>query len=163
MSDFEEKYINLTEEFSQFKLNHNDEIAKLEEDFKEQKAQLESDMATKVDEYVSLKADFDAVSAEKEDLEKKVESLEKEFAAIEEAKMASLREEVSALNKEVYGNLTDEQINSFEESTLKQYVDLFSHQKSKMPSIKQNVDTNNQYGGDFDDNDPVNSLLSKIQ
>jgi allophanate hydrolase subunit 1 len=164
MSDFEEKYTNLVEEFSEFKMNHNDEITKLENDFKEQKAKLESDMAEKVNDYVSLKADFDAMSAEKEELEKKVEELENEFSAIEAEKLNSLRKEVSALNKEVYGNLTEEQINSFEEATLKQYVDLFSHQKSNMPSVKPNVDSNNQYQGkDFEDANPVDSLLNRIQ
>lgn len=165
MSDFEEKYTNLVEEFSEFKLNHNDEIAKLENDFKEQKAKLESDMAEKVNDYVSLKADFDALSVEKEELEKKVESLEQEFSAIEEQRLNSLREEVSTLNKEVYGNLTEEQINSFEETTLKQYVDLFSHQKANMPSsVQPNVDTTNQYKGDFDEEkSPVDSLLARIQ
>lgn len=165
MSDFEEKYTNLVEEFSEFKLNHNDEVAKLENDFKEQKAKLESDMAEKVNDYVSLKADFDALSVEKEELEKKVESLEQEFSAIEEQRLNSLREEVSTLNKEVYGNLTEEQINSFEEATLKQYVGLFSHQKANMPSsVQQNVDTTNQYKGDFDEEkSPVDSLLARIQ
>ncbi len=165
MSDFEEKYTNLVEEFSEFKLNHNDEVAQLENDFKEQKAKLESDMAEKVNDYVSLKADFDALSVEKEELEKKVESLEQEFSAIEEQRLNSLREEVSTLNKEVYGNLTEEQINSFEEATLKQYVDLFSHQKANMPSsVQQNVDSNNQYRDDFEeDKSPVDSLLAKIQ
>lgn len=165
MSDFEEKYTNLVEEFSQFKLEHNDEITKLEEDFKEQKAQLESDMAEKINDYVSLKADFDAMSVEKEELEKKVKALEDEFSAIEEQKLNDLRKEVSDLNKEVYGNLTEEQINSFEESTLNRYVDLFTHQKNNMPSIKPQHEANNQYqGGDFDDEDvnPVDSLLNKI-
>lgn len=165
MSDFEEKYTNLVDEFSQFKLEHNDEITKLKNDFKEQKAQLESDMADKVNDYVSLKADFDALSAEKENLEKQVETLQNEFAAIEEAKMASLRQEVVALNQEVYGNLTEEQINSFEEATLKQYVDLFTHQKEHMPSsVKPNVDSNNHYSGDFEEElSPVDSLMAKIQ
>lgn len=164
MSDFEEKYTNLVEEFSEFKMSHNDQIAELEKDFKEQKAQLESDMAEKVNDYVSLKADFDALSAEKEDLEKKVESLQNEFAAIEEQRVSSLREQVSTLNKEVYGNLTEEQINSFEESTLKQYVDLFSHQKANMPtSVQPNVNENNPYSGDFqEEQTPIDSLITKI-
>lgn len=164
MSDFEEKYTNLVEEFSQFKLEHNDEITKLEEDFKEQKAQLESDMAEKVSEYVSLKADFDAMNAEKEELEKKVKALEDEFSAIEEEKINGLRKQVSDLNKEVYGNLTEEQINSFEESTLNQYVDLFTHQKNNMPSIKAKHNGGQQYDdGDFEEKSPVDSLLNKIQ
>lgn len=165
MSDFEEKYTNLVDEFSEFKLNHNDEIAKLENDFKEQKAKLESDMAEKVNDYVSLKADFDALTVEKEELAKKVESLENEFSAIEAERLNSLREEVSALNKEVYGNLTEEQINSFEEATLKQYIGLFSHQKANIPtSVQQNVDATNQYQGDFqEEQNAVDSLLSRIQ
>lgn len=163
MSDFEEKYTDLVEEFSQFKLNHQDEITKLEEDFKAQKEGLEADMAEKVNEYITLKADFDAISAEKEELEAKVQTLETEFAKIEEEKLSSLRKEVSTLNQEVYGNLTEEQINSFEEATLRQYVDLFSHQKAKMPSVGQNVDSGKPYEGDFEDKDPADMLLARIQ
>ena len=163
MSDFEEKYTDLVEEFSQFKLNHQDEITKLEEDFKAQKEGLEADMAEKVNEYITLKADFDAVNAEKEELEAKVQTLENEFAKIEEEKLSSLRKEVSTLNQEVYGNLTEEQINSFEEATLKQYVDLFSHQKAKIPTIGQSVDSDKPYEGDFEEKDPTETLLARIQ
>ena len=69
------------------------------------------------------------------------------------------------MNKEVYGNLTEEQINSFEEETLNTYIDLFTHQKENMPQIKENFKADDKYDDDFQegDVDPVSSLLGKIQ
>lgn len=165
MSDFEEKYTNLVEEFSDFKMSTKEEIAKLEEDFKEQKVQLEADMAKKVEEIVALKSDFDALTAEKEELAAKVKTYEEEFSAIKEEKINGLRQKVIELNKEVYGNLTEEQINSFEEETLNTYIDLFTHQKENMPQIKENFKADDKYDDDFQegDVDPVSSLLGKIQ
>lgn len=165
MSDFEEKYTNLVEEFSDFKMSTKDEIAKLEEDFKEQKVALEAETAKKVEEIVALKSDFDALTAEKEELAAKVETYEKEFASIQEEKINGLRQKVIELNKEVYGNLTEEQINSFEEATLNTYIDLFTHQKENMPSIKAEFKADDKYDDDFQegDVDPVSSLLGKIQ
>lgn len=165
MSDFEEKYTNLVEEFSDFKMSTKDEIAKLKEDFKEQKVALEAETAKKVEEIVALKSDFDTLTAEKEELEAKVKTYEEEFSAIQEKKINDLRERVIDLNKEVYGNLTDEQINSFEEETLNMYIDLFTHQKENMPQIKENFKADDKYDDDFQegDVDPVSSLLGKIQ
>lgn len=166
MSDnFEEKYSNLVEEFGEFKLSTKDKIAELKEDFKEQKVALEAETAKKVEEIVALKSDFDALTAEKEELAAKVETYEKEFASIQEEKINGLRQKVIELNKEVYGNLTEEQINSFEEATLNTYIDLFTHQKENMPQIKENFKADDKYDDDFQegDVDPVSSLLGKIQ
>lgn len=165
MSDFEEKYTNLVEEFSDFKMSTKDEIAKLEEDFKEQKVALEAETAKKVEEIVALKSDFDALTAENEELAAKVKTYEEEFSAIKEEKINGLRQKVIDLNKEVYGNLTEEQINSFEEETLNTYIDLFTHQKENMPQIKENFKADDKYDDNFQegDVDPVSSLLSKIQ
>lgn len=165
MSDFEEKYTNLVEEFSDFKMSTKDEIAKLEEDFKEQKVALEAETAKKVEEIVALKSDFDALTAENEELAAKVKTYEEEFSAIKEEKINGLRQKVIDLNKEVYGNLTEEQINSFEEETLNTYIDLFTHQKENMPQIKENFKADDKYDDDFQegDVDPVSSLLGKIQ
>lgn len=165
MSDFEEKYTNLVEEFGEFKLSTKDEIAKMQEDFKEQKIQLEAETAKKVEEIVALKSDFDALTAEKEELEAKVKTYEEEFSAIKEEKINNLRQRVIDLNKEVYGNLTEENINSFEEETLNMYIDLFTHQKENMPSIKAEFKADDKYDDDFQegDVDPVSSLLGKIQ
>ncbi len=165
MSDFEEKYTNLVEEFSDFKMSTKEEIAKLEEDFKEQKVALEAETAKKVEEIVALKSDFDALTAEKEELAAKVETYEKEFASIQEEKINGLRKKVIELNKEVYGNLTEEQINSFEEATLNTYIDLFTHQKENMPQIKESFKADDKYDDNFQegDVDPVSSLLGKIQ
>lgn len=165
MSDFEEKYTNLVEEFSDFKMSTKDEIAKLEEDFKEQKVALEAETAKKVEEIVALKSDFDALTAENEELAAKVKTYEEEFSAIKEEKINGLRQKVIDLNKEVYGNLTEEQINSFEEETLNTYIDLFTHQKENMPSIKAEFKADDKYDDNFQegDVDPVSSLLGKIQ
>lgn len=165
MSDFEEKYTNLVEEFSDFKMSTKEEIAKLEEDFKEQKVALEAETAKKVEEIVALKSDFDALTAENEELAAKVKTYEEEFSAIKEEKINGLRQKVIDLNKEVYGNLTEEQINSFEEETLNTYIDLFTHQKENMPQIKENFKADDKYDDDFQegDVDPVSSLLGKIQ
>lgn len=166
MSDnFEEKYSNLVEEFGEFKLSSKDEIAKLKEDFKEQKVALEAETAKKVEEIVALKSDFDALTAENEELAAKVKTYEEEFSAIKEEKINGLRQKVIDLNKEVYGNLTEEQINSFEEETLNTYIDLFTHQKENMPQIKENFKADDKYDDDFQegDVDPVSSLLGKIQ
>lgn len=165
MSDFEEKYTNLVEEFSDFKMSTKEEIAKLEEDFKEQKVALEAETAKKVEEIVALKSDFDALTAENEELAAKVKTYEEEFSAIKEEKINGLRQKVIDLNKEVYGNLTEEQINSFEEETLNTYIDLFTHQKENMPQIKENFKADDKYDDNFQegDVDPVSSLLSKIQ
>lgn len=165
MSDFEEKYTNLVEEFSDFKMSTKEEIAKLEEDFKEQKVALEAETAKKVEEIVALKSDFDALTAENEELAAKVKTYEEEFSAIKEEKINGLRQKVIELNKEVYGNLTEEQINSFEEETLNTYIDLFTHQKENMPQIKENFKADDKYDDNFQegDVDPVSSLLGKIQ
>ena len=162
---FEEKYTNLVEEFSDFKVSTKEEIAKLEEDFKEQKVALEAETAKKVEEIVALKSDFDALTAENEDLAAKVKTYEEEFSAIKEEKINGLRQKVIDLNKDVYGNLTEEQINSFEEETLNTYIDLFTHQKENMPQIKENFKADDKYDDDFQegDVDPVSSLLGKIQ
>lgn len=162
MSDFEEKYVNLVEEFSQYKDSKKDEIAELENSFKEQKTELEAQMVSETEKYMNLKNEFDSLTSEKEEMEKELNEFKAKFAEQKEAKLTSLREEVSALNKEVYGNLTDEQINSFEEATLQSYADLFAHQKENMPSIQQNVNVTDQYSQTEVEEDPIKSLMSKI-
>jgi len=161
MSDFEEKYVNLMEEFSQYKDSKKEEIDGLKNEFKEQKTELETQMVSETEKYMNLKNEFDSLSSEKEEMEKELNEFRTKFAEQEEARLTSLRDEVSALNKEVYGNLTDEQINSFEESTLQSYKDLFAHQKENMPSIKPELNPGDQYS-DNEDADPIDSLLSKI-
>ena len=161
MSDFEEKYINLVEEFSQYKDSKKEEIDGLKNEFKEQKTELENQMVSEAEKFMNLKNEFDSLTSEKEAMEKELTEFKTKFAEQEEARLTSLREEVSALNKEVYGNLTDEQINSFEESTLQSYADLFTHQKENMPNIKPEVNPADQYSETKDD-DLVGSLLSKI-
>ena len=118
-------------------------------------------MVSETEKYMNLKNEFDSLSTEKDEMEKELNEFKAKFAEQEQARLTSLREEVSALNKEVYGNLTEEQINSFEESTLQSYADLFNHQKENMPNIKPEVNPVDQYS-DSNDDDLVGSLLSKI-
>lgn len=162
MSDFEEKYVNLVEEFSQYKDSKKEEIDGLKNEFKEQKTELENQMVSETEKYMNLKNEFDSLSSEKEAMEKELNEFKTKFAEQEQARLTSLREEVTALNKEVYGNLTEEQINSFEESTLQSYANLFAHQKENMPSIKPEVNPEDQYSDAGHDDDLVGSLLSKI-
>lgn len=161
MSDFEEKYINLVDEFSQYKDSKKEEIDGLKEEFKQQKTELESQMVSETEKYMNLKNEFDSLTSEKDAMEKELNEFKAKFAEQEEARLTGLREQVSALNKEVYGNLTEEQINSFEESTLQGYVDLFAHQKENMPSVKANPNPADQYS-ETNDDDLIGSLLSKI-
>lgn len=167
MSDqFEEKYISLMEDFNQFKDEKKDEIAKLEADFKEQKTQLEKDFADKVEENLKLQKDFEELTAEKEGLEAKVQKFEEDFAKIEEEKLSSLRSEVSKLNEEVHGTLTEEQINSFEEATLEHYVGLFGNIKKHMKTtVKPNVDPTNQYSEEKPQktDDPVVNMVNMVK
>lgn len=166
MSDFEEKYINLMEDFNQFKDEKKDEIAKMEADFKEQKTQLEKDFADKVEENLKLQKDFEALTSEKEELEAKVSKFEEDFAKIEEEKLSSLREDVTKLNEEVHGTLTEEQINSFEEATLEHYIDLFGNIKQHMKTtVKPNVDPSNQYSEQKPQKtkDPITNMTNMVQ
>lgn len=147
MSDqFEEKYIKLMDDFNDFKDEKKAEIDNLTADFKDQKTQMEKDFADKVEENLKLQNDFSALQEEKEALEKKVEAFEADFAKIEEEKLGSLRAKVTELNDQVHGNLTEDQINSFEEATLEHYVGFMTSIAENMPGeIKPNPDSKNNY------------------
>lgn len=162
MSDFEEKYVNLVEEFSQYKDSQKEEIDGMKNEFKEQKTELEKQLVSETEKYMNLKNEFDSLTSEKQSMEEELNEFKAKFAEQEEARLASLRQTVSDLNKEVYGNLTDEQINSFEESTLQDYADLFAHQKENMPSIKPETNPVDQYSDSGDNGDNYDSLLSRI-
>lgn len=164
MSDnFEDKYIKLLDEFNEFKETHKEDISKLENEFKEQKADLESQTIAETEKFMNLKNDFEAMSAEKEKIETELNDYKEKFAKFEEEKLSSLRKEVIELNKEVFGNLSDDQINSFEESTLMGYKDLFLHQKEKMPSIQQAINPTDQYSQTEETpKDPIAGLMSRL-
>lgn len=163
MSDFEEKYVNLVEEFSEYKDNQKTEIAKLEDEFKEQKTELEAQIVSETEKYMNLKSEFDEMSSAKDSLEAELNEFKEKFAKYEENKLNSLRDEVRTLNKEVYGSLTDEQINSFEEATLLNFKDVFSHQKEKIPQVQAPVDPVDQYSENGQENDsPIKGLMSRI-
>lgn len=162
MSDFEEKYVNLVEEFSQYKDSKKEEIDGLKNEFKEQKTELESQMVSETEKYMNLKNEFDSLTADKEAMEKELNEFRAKFAKQEEERLTSLRAEVTALNKEVYGNLTEEQINSFEESTLQDYAKLFAHQKENMPTLQAEVNPVDQYSQTPEDGDNFDTLLSRL-
>lgn len=147
MSDqFEEKYIKLMDDFNDFKDEKKTEIDELKAEFKDQKTQMEKDFADKVEENLKLQNEFNDLKTEKEALEQKVEKFEADFAKIEEEKLGALRTEVTELNEKVHGNLTEDQINSFEEATLSHYVSLFTSIADNMTTkVTQNVKVDNNY------------------
>lgn len=171
MSDqFEEKYINLMDEYNEFKDAKRVEIDELNASFKDQKTQLEKDFADKVEENLKLQNDFNDLKTEKEALEEKVKGFEAEFAKIEEEKLTGLRTKVTELNDQVCGNLTEDQINSFEEATLEHYVGLFTSIADNMTTnVKQNPKPENNYSdnqtsNDFEDSDDhIGNLTNLVQ
>lgn len=171
MSDqFEEKYISLMDEYNNFKDAKRVEIDELNAGFKEQKTQLEKDFADKVEENLKLQNDFNDLKIEKEALEEKVKAFEADFAKIEEEKLSGLRVKVTELNDQVHGNLTEDQINSFEEATLEHYIGLFSNIAEHMTTtVKTKVDPTNNYAdngnsSDFaDSDDHIGNLTNLVQ
>ena len=167
---FEEKYIKLMDEFNEFKDAKRVEIDELNAGFKDQKTQLEKDFADKVEENLKLQNDFNDLKTEKEALEEKVKGFESEFAKIEEEKLSGLRTKVTELNDQVHGNLTEDQINSFEEATLEHYVGLFTSISENMTTtVRTNVDPTNNYSDnhettDFEDaDDHIGNLTNLVQ
>ena len=168
MSDqFEEKYISLMDEYNEFKDAKRVEIEELNAGFKEQKTQLEKDFADKVEENLKLQNDFNELQAEKEALEQKVQGFEADFAKMEEERLSGLRVQVTELNDQVHGTLTEDQINSFEEATLQHYVGLFTNIAENMPAgVQQNTQTENHYSNptDFEDaDDHIGNMTNLLQ
>lgn len=145
MSDFEEKYNNIVDEFSQFKMSSADELNKMKEEFAKEKEELEKEAATKVAEVLELQNKVDALTQEKTSLKEEVDQYKETFAKFEEERLSELRAEVSALNKEVYGGLKEERIEQLSESALKEYRDVFSHQKEHMVVLSREQNTGNKY------------------
>jgi len=163
MSDnFESKYNEVVEKFNDFKMEKVDEINSMKEEFKATKEKLEADKADKVEEVLSLKTEIDTLKQEKEALESKVSEFEDTFKQMEEEKLSELREQVTKLNEEVNGDLTKEEIDSFEESTLNRYVQTFSHIAEHMVKVTKPVDPqkNEQYKVEETDKDV--SLAQKL-
>jgi len=139
MSDFEEKYNEMVETFNEFKMEKVDEINSMKEEFKATKEKLEADKADEMKKALEFKAEIDALKQEKEELQAKLSEYEESFKQIEEEKLSSLREKVMQLNADVNGDLTEEEINSFEESTLNRYVQTFEHIAQHMVKISEPV------------------------
>lgn len=162
MSDFEKKYTEVVEEFNNFKMEKVEEVNKMKEEFKATKEKLEADKADKVEEVLGLKAEIETLQQDKEALESKVSEFEETFKQIEEEKLSGLREEVEKLNEKVNGDLTKEEIDSFEEATLNRYVQTFSHIAEHMVKVTKPVDPqkNEQYKAGGTDEDV--SLAEKL-
>lgn len=165
MSDqFEDKYIKLMDDFNDYKDEMKTEIDKLNSDFKDQKIKLEKDFADKVEENLKLQNDFNALQEEKNSLQEKVDAFEAEFSKLEEERLSSLRTQVTELNDQVHGNLTEDQINSFEEASLKHYVGLFTNIAEHM-TVKPNPDPQNNYSHQEpkqDDGDHIANLTNLV-
>ena len=167
MSDFEEKYSNLLEDYNELKVKHADEIKALEEDFAQEKETLQQSIEDKASEYSTLKADFDALQDEKVKIEETAKQLAEEFAKIEEAKLVELRKEVTELNEEMSGILTEEDINSFSEKRLNFFINHYKNQKEHMPkasTIKAPLNPENQYSENKseEDKDSIEALLDFV-
>ena len=136
MSDFEEKYNKLF-----------DEHEALKSDYAEEKQKLEDSISEKVTQYSDLKSDFDELQADYDELKVKAKELSDEFAKIQEEKLSGLRTQVTELNEEMKGILTEEDINSFSESTLNFWVEQYENQKENIEqnAIKTPLNGNNQY------------------
>lgn len=139
MSDFEEKYNEMVDKFNEFKMEKVDEINSMKEEFKATKEKLEADKADEMKKALEFKAEIEALKQEKEGLEVKLSEYEESFKKIEEEKLSSLREKVMQLNAEVNGDLTEEEIDSFEEATLNRYVQTFEHIAQHMVKIAEPV------------------------
>lgn len=167
MSDFEEKYSNLLEKHNELKATHADEIKKLEESFEQEKETLQQSIEDKASEYSTLKADFDALQEEKSKIESTAKQLAEEFAKIEEAKLAELRTEVTALNEEMSGILTEEDINSFSEKRLNFFINQYKNQKEHMKQgavLQKPINPTNQYAQKpAEEKDSIEALLDYVQ
>lgn len=136
MSDFEAKYNEMVDKFNEFKMEKVDEINTMKEEFKATKEKLEADKADEMKKALEFKAEIDTLKQEKEALEAKVSEFEESFKQIEEEKLSGLREKVMKLNADVNGDLTQEEVDSFEESTLNRYVQTFEHIAQHMVKVK---------------------------
>jgi len=166
MSDFEEKYSKLLEDHNQLKMEHKEEIEKLQADFDAEKETLQQSIEDKASEYSSLKSDFDALTQEHEELKVTAKNLADEFAKIEEARLSEKRAEVIELNTEMSGILTEEDINSFSEARLDFFINQYTNQKKHMAkeTIKEPIDPTNQYSEKekTESVDPIQGMLDFV-
>ena len=154
MSDFEAKYKEMVDKFNEFKMEKVDEINTMKEEFKATKEKLEADKADEMRKALEFKAEIETLQQDKEALEAKVSEYEESFKQIEEEKLSGLREKVMKLNADVNGDLTKEEVESFEESTLNRYVQTFEHIAQHMVKVTKPADTKkvDQYKVEDDEN-----------
>ena len=154
MSDFEAKYNEMVDKFNEFKMEKVDEINTMKEEFKATKEKLEADKADEMRKALEFKAEIETLQQDKEALEAKVSEYEESFKQIEEEKLSGLREKVMKLNADVNGDLTPEEVESFEESTLNRYVQTFEHIAQHMVKVTKPAETQkvDQYKVEDDEN-----------
>lgn len=164
MSDFEKKYNEVVDEFSKFKMDSADELNNLKNEFSQKKEELELEMASKTEEILGLKNDIDTLSKENESLKESVSKYEEAFNKIEEEKLSGLRSDLSELNKEVHGGLTEERINELSESSLKEFIEIFSNQKAHIITLSPTHQSGEQYKEQDTDKDaaPLNQLAARL-
>ena len=165
MSDFEKKYNEVVDEFSKFKMESADELNKIKEEFAQKKEELELEAAETTKEVLSLKNDIESLTQEKLALEEEVGKYKETFAKMEEEKLNELRTELTALNKEVNGGLKEERITEMSESGLKEFIEVFSHQKEHMVTLSPQNEFNNKYSEDkkVDENAaPLDQLAQRM-
>lgn len=166
MSDkFEEKYTQVMDEFSQFKIEKADEITQLKDSFKEEKEALELEMAGKVEEVLNLKNEITSLKEEKESLSEKVAEFEEKFSAIEEEKLASLREHLTELNEKLGAGLSEERISNLTENGLKYHIETFENiEKNTSVEVKANTQEEQHYQEQEIDTDaaPVDQFMARL-
>ena len=162
MSDFEEKYNKLFDSHKELEA----EKEKIVADFAAEKEQLEASISEKANQYSELQADFEELKTDYDELKAKAKTLSEEFEKIQEEKLSDLRTQVTELNTEMKGILTEEDINSFSENTLNFWVKQYETQKENIEStpIKKPLNATNQYSEteQKEDADPITSLLDFV-
>ena len=161
MSDFEAKYNKLFDEHKALE----SEKTELEASFAEEKQRLEDSISEKATQYSELKTDFDELQTSYNELKEKAKELSDEFEKIQEEKLSGLRAQVVELNTEMKGILSEEDINSFSESTLNFWVEQYENQKENIEQnvIKAPISGENQYSEQNPESkDPIESLLDFV-
>lgn len=162
MSDFEEKYNKLFDSHKELEA----EKEKIVAEFAAEKEQLEASISEKANQYSELQADFEELKTDYDELKAKAKTLSEEFEKIQEEKLSDLRTQVTELNTEMKGILTEEDINSFSENTLNFWVKQYETQKENIEAapIKKPLNANNQYSEteQKEDADPITSLLDFV-
>ena len=167
MSDLEQKYNNVVDEFNQFKLTAADNARKAEEEFAAKKSQLESEKADKIEENLALKNELETLKKEKKDLEAKVAEFKEKFDQIENERLSALRAKVTELSKKVNAGLSDKEISELDEGMLQRYEGIFSNQLETMTKVVPNpnhIGGQEQYQAPIDENAPqTEQFLAKLK